>query len=894
MIPILYEATEKEFKTNGLGRLGDAILCNVTQERNGQYDLELQYPVTGRHYADIKHERLILALPEDGAKTQPFEIYSISEPINGIVTVLARHISYRLKELTVSPFEAETASDAMQAIQSHIIGENPFTFSTDKTTQAHMKVDVPVAARSILGGMSGSVLDVYGGGDYEFDRFNVKLWKARGHDRGVTIRYGKDLTDSERESDIDGVYTSVVPYWQGQADSESGEQHDVIVIGDKIESGHAGDYAVQKCVPLDLSSDYQSAPTKEQLNKKAATYMKNNTPWEPSISMEIGFIPLGKTLEYADMKSVEHVQLCDTVTVEARGFTTKARVIKTVYNVLREMYDSVELGDPRTTFAQTATSDSATRSDLSEAVQNVTQATNSAIQDASDRLNEMIQNSNGLYCTKQEQDDGSTIYLLHDKPTLTESTNVIKLTSDAIGFSTDGGQTYPYGLAINGEVVANLLSAHGINADWINAGTLRSTNGNFTLDMNTGDLSVTQLSIHGQSADDVIQSEAEKAASGKSKVWSEQPKPPYHEDDLWMAGLDSDIKICKQTRLDGDFNEADWEKYDKYISQAEIDAYDEELNQEEVFKKLTNNGDPKKQGIYIQDGNVYVNASYIKTGTLDLNMLKLAGTICGIMQGQGSTASGNTTDGIVMYGNGVDSRNSKVAKPPYIIVTNAGIRGQSDSTYNFNMSSWEFDVIGSIVAKKDGNGKHGDVYARNGYRLGTNDYEAVRYSSGQMWIGNTGFTNVFLQGSPLYLNESGLQTYARGNWDFSDATISNISIPLQNGYSYSTKECDWVSINGYWVLAHNPTSGGGSSSPAKVESGTVSISTSANTANHVHVYFDNSYTSTPAVTATATSIKPETIKSVTVAKVDTYGCDIYLVRTDNTSPTTVNWIACGT
>lgn len=566
MIPILYEPSEKTFETNGLGALGDAISCLVTQERNGQYDLELQYPVTGRHYSEIKHERLILALPEDGAQAQPFEIYSISEPINGIVTILARHISYRLKELTVMPFTAENATEAMAAIQRGIVGEHPFTFWTDKTTVAKMTVSVPMACRSLLGGVQGSVLDVFGGGDYEFDRFAVRLLKSRGTDRGVVIQYGKNLTDSTRDSDIDGVYTSCVPFWRG-SDGDT-------IVGDKVESGHAGEFAVQKCVPLDLSSEWQEKPDKAKLNERAQKYLADNTPWQPKVSVEISFIPLSRTMEYADIKTVEHVRLCDTVTVEARGFTAKAQVIRTVYNVLREMYDSVELGNARTSFGETvAQADGVTRSELEGAVQGV----QSAIQDASDKLNDLIANSNGLYCTEQRQPDGSTIYLLHDKPALTESKNVIKLTSEAIGFSTDGGATYPYGFTVTGEWVARLLSAHGINADWINAGVIKSLNDDgqtFYLNLTDGVLKMKaqEFSVGGKTVDSIAQDKANAA------------------------------QTAAQT----------------YADTAASNALDT-LTQQDVFNRLTNNG--TNSGLYLFDGKLYINASYLASGQISADRI---------------------------------------------------------------------------------------------------------------------------------------------------------------------------------------------------------------------------------------------------------------------------------
>lgn len=655
MIPILYRSTEREFLSNGLGRLSDAVDCTVTEERNGQYELQMTYPVTGVHYDDLAEERLILAKPSDGASDQPFEIYSIGEPLNGLVTVRARHISYRLKGLVVLPFQAASPTLAMQAIETSIVGEHPFTFWTNKTTSGAMEQLVPVSCRTLLGGVEGSMLDAFGGGEYEFDRFTVRLWEARGKDRGVTVRYGKNLTDYNGERNIDGVYTSVVPYWQGQdADGAAVE-----VIGGKVESSHVSDYSCQKCEPLDLSTEFEAPPTKAQLEERARAYMESNAPWQRKIAVKVSFLPLEKTLEYADVSMLEHVRLCDTITVEYRQ-PVKAKVIKTMYNVLREVYVSIEVGDARATFAETATNDTPTRREVSKKV-------SSAVQQASARLNELVQNASGLYSTAEVQPDGSTIYYLHDKKTMGQSQLVMKLTAEAIGFSTDGGKSYPYGFTVTGEMVMQIISTEGLNAGWIKsgelnaglikAGILRSDDGEtFYLDLDKGVLKMkaTSLSISGKTVDQ--------------------------------------------------------------IAQGKVDAQ----TQTSIFNKLTNNG--KLQGLYMEDGQLYVNASYMKSGVFDLGLLKLAGTLCGLMQGYGATKDGKTTQGIVIYGNGFDSSGN--AKPPYAIVTNAGFRVQLTSDYYFDFSGGALGVNGNVVVKASGS-QGGEILADGNLRLGRYKPEGV-------------------------------------------------------------------------------------------------------------------------------------------------------------------------
>ena len=209
MIPILYSGTETTFTSNGLGRLADAISCNVVEERNATYELEMKYPVSGVHFGEIKEGRIILAKPFDGGTPQPFIIYQITRPLNQVVTIRGQHISYMLSGIVVMPFTAGSITEAFQKIVTYSATTNSFTFITDKSVVANYKLETPRGCRSVLGGESGSILDVYGKGDYEFDRFTVKLWVNRGTDNGVTLRYGKNITDLSSAIDMTNVYTGI-------------------------------------------------------------------------------------------------------------------------------------------------------------------------------------------------------------------------------------------------------------------------------------------------------------------------------------------------------------------------------------------------------------------------------------------------------------------------------------------------------------------------------------------------------------------------------------------------------------------------------------------------------------------------------------------------------------
>ena len=346
MIPILYESTETAFTTNGLGRLADAVSCTVTEERNGQFELQMEYPILGIHYVDLAVRRIILAKPNQVDQTQPFRIYRITRPLNGIVTVFAQHISYDLSGYPVEPFTAYGAADTFTAIVANAVTPTPFTFYTDLTSDAdELKVEKPCSIRSLF---AANAMGVFGG-EFKFDRYDVSLLSARGEDHGVTIRYGKNLTSLEQEENCSEMYTAVMPYWVGNVDGNP----EYIPLSTKTVP--TGTFDFVRILPLDCSAEYQDAPSDGQLQASAEQYIADNNLSTPKISLKVGFVQLEQTEEYKGLALLERVSLCDFVTVvfPRLGVNAKAECVKMTYNVLLDRVDSVELGDAIETVADT-------------------------------------------------------------------------------------------------------------------------------------------------------------------------------------------------------------------------------------------------------------------------------------------------------------------------------------------------------------------------------------------------------------------------------------------------------------------------------------------------------------------------------------------------------------
>lgn len=337
-----------------------------------------------------------------------------------------------------------------------------------------------------------------------------------------------------------------------------------------------------------------------------------------------------------------------------------------------------------------------------------------------EELTDRVNNSSGLYMTKEPQPDGSNIYYMHNKPTLEESLIISKMTAEAMAVSTDGGKTYNAGLTVDGEMIAKIMNTIGINFDWGVGGTLiiRTPSGEQTLYVNakTGDVRIvaTSFTLKGKSVEEIAQeqvnnfvssvydpkiaelqkqidgqietwyydyqptlsnipasnwktesdrakhegdlfywkskgyayrffkngstwtwqmvqdtdvtkalqqaAEAQDTADAKRRVFVVTPTPPYDKGDLWFNSATSDIMTCVTSRTSGSYVSSDWQKRNKYTDDSAVTALDKSLTQQDVFNRLTNNG--QIQGIYLKNGRLYINATYIDSGTMSANLIK--------------------------------------------------------------------------------------------------------------------------------------------------------------------------------------------------------------------------------------------------------------------------------
>lgn len=498
MTPVLFGAGAATYETQGLGALADALTCEISEELNGEYELEMTYPVSGRRYSDLKNRCIIVAKPDPYRGEQPFRIYRITRPLNGVITVYARHISYDLSGVPVTPFTAASAAAAMQALASHAAVSSPFSFWTDISSGASVAVAVPTSTRAVLGGTDGSILDTYHG-EYEWDGFTVRLRSHRGQDNGVRIAYGKNLTDIQQDENIADLATGVIGYWAGSD-------------GTLVQSGVVdapGTYDFDRVISVDFSSDFEEQPTTEQLTQRVQRYISDNNVGVPNVSISVSWVNLEQYSGHEGLSLLERVSLGDTVTVEfpPLGVEATARVVKTVYDVLRDRYVSADIGSVQANIADTI----AGQQQQLQQVPNKTE-----IQQIAQSIADAIMGAKGGSVRLLDTNgDGEpdTLYIA-DNPDPAKAVKVWRFNYQGWGASSNG---------YNGPFEMSAALGLGMYADFITVGTLtavriQSADGRCSWDLASGDAIFNANSIQINSSNFQLDAEGNVTATGTFKT----------------------------------------------------------------------------------------------------------------------------------------------------------------------------------------------------------------------------------------------------------------------------------------------------------------------------------------------------------------------------------------
>lgn len=455
MFPILYDSVEVGVvpSHNGLGYLSDTISATVEQVKNSIYELVMEYPISGIHAADIAVGRFIKIKPNFTDPPQLFEIDRIGKTLNGKFSIYAKHISYRLSGYPILSGSANNAASACVLLENAASG---WSITTDKEVTADFTIDTPASVKSYFVGRKGSFLDVYGATEIKYDNFHVSMLLHAGSNRGVTIRYGKNLLELSQEMDCSNLYTHVICFYKNE---------DTVITGSEVATGLALD--MPKKLILDVSGDYETPPTADDLTEKAGAYILNHNLTVPSNNITLDFVQSGELKDRVD--------LCDTVSVyyEALGITAQMKCIRTKWDCLREKYIETEFGDAKMTLADSIVQQ---ENDIDEAYQNSKEYTDSVASSLVDNVTletvvakatEAISgNSGGNIIWHDSNGDGKPDEILViDAERLEDAVNVWRWNLQGIGHSSTGyNGTYNFAFLGTGEGVATSITTGTLDA----------------------------------------------------------------------------------------------------------------------------------------------------------------------------------------------------------------------------------------------------------------------------------------------------------------------------------------------------------------------------------------------------------------------------------------------
>lgn len=363
MRPILYSKNETRFDTYGLGEI-DALKGNATRERNGNYSAYLEYPASGPLASVFEKEMKFKADTGTRTKNQTFEIVRIVKDSSSTIKIYAQHISHKLEYMSIRHGikVSGTADLALKTWAKNLVGDYHFDTWSDIDTVLPVTflVDKMENARLALGGVEGSILDIWGG-EYEFDNQTVRLHKRLGRKAPTVLEYGRNILSAESDESIESAYTSVLPFATYTPESQEGDsrQQDPVLVTipeNYVDSKYVSMYANRRIKVVDFSSEFKdegagegkkNIPTPEKLRALAIKYMENNRIGAPKINTKIEYVDLAQTLDYAERGWIEELELCDIAPVyyPQIGITEDdAKVTKVVYDFLNDHNESVEFG----------------------------------------------------------------------------------------------------------------------------------------------------------------------------------------------------------------------------------------------------------------------------------------------------------------------------------------------------------------------------------------------------------------------------------------------------------------------------------------------------------------------------------------------------------------------
>lgn len=348
MNPILYESRETDFNHNGLGKMSETLSAIVTEVANGEFELEVIYPIGGRLYKHIQDHMLIKAKPNSVDDPHVFRIYEhIIDTVGQTVTIYAHTKSNDLGQNLVKDvvINSLTPQEAMNNMKMNLVEPTDYSFVSDITTRSSTKWENRNPLNCIAG-EEGSLIH-YWGGEIKRDNRTIYLYRRRGRDNVAIIRDGKNINGLSLEYSTKGMVTKIIPYRTYTPEDSDDE---VVEYGTPVESQYIGNYPLVYVRAIDYSND-DDVTSLQTMNTKANRYFtENNGVDKPSVNVNVNLVELSDSSEYEKFKDFENVELFDTVTVYSKQYdiNIEAKITTLAYDSLTGKNVSLEMGSYRT------------------------------------------------------------------------------------------------------------------------------------------------------------------------------------------------------------------------------------------------------------------------------------------------------------------------------------------------------------------------------------------------------------------------------------------------------------------------------------------------------------------------------------------------------------------
>ncbi|MDD0850813.1 phage tail tip lysozyme [Enterococcus faecalis] len=457
LIPVIFKPGEKDFSTNGLGRLVDATRCEITEEANGKYELEMDYPAISRFSDYFENGYQIKAKPNDLEEYHIFEIkQTFKDTFTNSIVIYAQSRTYKLgnRQVRLVTVDNRNGAEAMKLIEQNMDEPCDIKLYSDINTASSTTFE----ARNVLNciaGEQGSLLQ-YWGGEIKREPFKLSLLRRRGRDNVGTVRYGKDLKGLTIKFDWQSIVTKVLPFAELQSGADGTSQR---IYGDAVKSEYINKYPDVYAQYVQFTED-QGVKDLSSLNKVAGKYFTTLYPGsdKPKVSIELEIEKLTDSEEAKEFSKMRNYNLFDTFTVYHKLYDIdiQTKVTGIVYDALAEKTIKITAGDIQVAFYKQQSQD------FQEFIKTLTKK--DYMSDFIDYITDLINGVKGGSILQYPKNRPHTLYFMDTDSTDTAK-NVIAINNQGIGFSTTGWK----GPFRNAWTIDGIL-----NADFIRAGKIRS------------------------------------------------------------------------------------------------------------------------------------------------------------------------------------------------------------------------------------------------------------------------------------------------------------------------------------------------------------------------------------------------------------------------------------